>query len=111
MNIFRRYSLFTGIAMALLAASMLLFSTVNAGQDNKVPDAATTTQAFAVENMTCATCPITVKEAMNKLDGVISVKVDLESESANVEYNPAIVSADEISAASTNVGFPTSLLD
>ena len=69
------------------------------------------TQTFKVRNMTCATCPLTVRAAMKRLDGVISVAVDLETEIATVVFDPVIVRAEEIAGASTNVGFPATVLE
>ena len=42
------------------------------------------TQNFLVENMTCATCPITVRKAMEQVTGVSKVVVDFEKKSALV---------------------------
>ena len=61
---------------------------------------------FAIANMTCPTCPITVKAAMSAVHGVRSVKVDLNSKTATVEFDPKLTSAAAIAAASTNAGFP-----
>ena len=61
---------------------------------------------FAIENMTCALCPVTVKKSMSKVDGVQSVKVDFEAKTATVRFDPARTSLAAIAAASTNVGYP-----
>ncbi len=63
-------------------------------------------QTFKVEKMSCATCPITVKKAMQRVDGVKSVKVDLDSKTAVAVYDPSVTTAEKIAAASTDVGFP-----
>ncbi len=63
-------------------------------------------QSFAIDNMTCAMCPITVRKAMQKVDGVQSVKVDFEAKTAHVVYDPAKASAADIAAASTRAGYP-----
>ena len=64
------------------------------------------TTTFKVANMTCALCPITVRKAMEKVDGVKSVAVDLGAKTATVTYNPAIASPTSIGAASTDAGYP-----
>lgn len=64
------------------------------------------TARFSIENMTCATCPISVRNAMGRVDGVKSVDVDFEAKTATVVYDPAVTTAAEIAAASTNVGYP-----
>jgi mercuric ion binding protein len=63
------------------------------------------TVAFDVEKMTCATCPIAVRKAMQRVDGVKEVEVSLESKSAVVTFDPSVTTAIEIGQASTDVGF------
>ena len=63
-------------------------------------------QTFTIDNMTCAMCPITVRKAMQKVDGVQSVKVDFDSKTASVTFDPAKASAADIAAASTRAGYP-----
>jgi len=64
------------------------------------------TQTFAIENMYCALCPVTVRKAMEGVAGVKSVKVDFEAKTAAVVYNPSAATVAAIAAASTNVGYP-----
>ena len=64
------------------------------------------TVTFDVEKMTCATCPISVRKAMQRVDGVKEVKVDLETKSAVVTFDAGITTVAEIGKASTDVGFP-----
>lgn len=61
---------------------------------------------FDVENMTCATCPITVRLAMEAVEGVRSVEIDFETKTATVVFDPAIASPAAIGSASTNAGYP-----
>jgi mercuric ion binding protein len=61
---------------------------------------------FHVEKMTCATCPITVRKAMERVDGVKEVSVDLDSKTATVIYDSRLTDTEKIAASSTNVGFP-----
>ncbi len=69
------------------------------------------TQVFAIENMTCATCPITVRKAMEKVDGVHSVKVDFDAKTSTVTYDPSVATAEQIAKASTNAGYPARLVE
>ncbi len=66
------------------------------------------TKVFRVEQMTCATCPITVKAAMAAVTGVSAVDVDFESKTATVTYDPAVATPAAIATASTNAGYPAS---
>jgi mercuric ion binding protein len=63
-------------------------------------------QIFAIENMTCALCPLTVKTAMEGVSGVKSVAVDFEAKTATVVYDSSVATAEAIAAASTNVDYP-----
>lgn len=69
------------------------------------------TQKFAVENMTCATCPITVRKAMEKVKGVTKVVVDFDNKIATAVFDPAVTTADAIAAASTSAGYPAQALE
>ncbi|ASK89652.1 heavy-metal-associated domain-containing protein [Sphingorhabdus sp. SMR4y] len=64
------------------------------------------TASFSVENMTCATCPITVRRAMEGVAGVHDVTIDYETKTATANFDPARTTAGAIAAASTNAGYP-----
>ena len=64
------------------------------------------TQTFTVAKMTCAACPITVRTAMQRVDGVRSVKIDFEAKTAIVTFDPAVTTAGEIAQASADAGYP-----
>lgn len=66
---------------------------------------------FTVDNMTCATCPITVRQAMQRVEGVKEVTVDFDSKIATVIYDATLTDAQEIEDASSNVGFPATVID
>jgi len=65
---------------------------------------------FAVENMTCATCPITVRRAMMGVEGVKEVAVDYQAKTATARFDPTLTSIGAIAAASTNAGYPAKLM-
>lgn len=83
-------------------------SPTDAGNNaSEVINTANLTEAtFTIENMTCATCPITVRKAMRRVEGVYSVKVDFKTKQAHVSFDPALTTADKIAAASTEQGYP-----
>lgn len=68
-------------------------------------------QTFTIENMTCAACPITVRKAMSRVEGVQSVAVNFEGRTATAVYDPAITNAAAIGEASSSVGFPAQPVD
>jgi mercuric ion binding protein len=67
------------------------------------------TVTFAVENMTCASCPYTVKQSMASVPGVTRVNVSFEAKTATVTFDDSKATADAIAAASTNAGYPAHL--
>ncbi|VAV93772.1 hypothetical protein MNBD_ALPHA06-2329 [hydrothermal vent metagenome] len=73
---------------------------------------ATQTKAqFAIKNMTCASCPISVRTAMKRVDGVQTVAVDFDSKIATVTFDPSRTNAQSVADASTNVGYPASKVE
>jgi len=64
------------------------------------------TAIFAIEKMTCATCPITVKRAMKAVDGVSNVDINFAEKTATVVFDPTVVTVEQVGAASTNAGYP-----
>ncbi len=69
------------------------------------------TQTFAIEKMTCPACPLTVKKAMTTVEGVRSVTVDFDAKTATAVFDPTVTTAQEIAAASANVGYPATPID
>ena len=67
------------------------------------------TVTFDVEKMTCATCPIAVRKAMQRVNGVKDVSVDFEGKTATVTFDRTATTSAEIGTASTDVGFPASV--
>jgi mercuric ion binding protein len=73
-------------------------------------NAAEQTQSYSVEKMTCALCPVTVKKAIEKVDGVTSVKVDFDTKTATVTFDDDVATSDAVAEASTNAGYPAVLI-
>lgn len=71
--------------------------------------AATRTVTLDVQNMTCAVCPITVKKALEHVAGVQQVIVDYASKTATVEFDYATVTTDQLTEATKNAGYPSSV--
>ena len=63
---------------------------------------------FDVGGMTCAACQAHVDRAVNKLDGVQSVAVNLLAGSMLVDYDPAQVTPDDICTAVDRAGYSAS---
>ena len=67
------------------------------------------TVTLDVKNMTCATCPITVKKSLEKVPGVSAVKVDYDKKTATVTYDPDKAKPDALTHATTDAGFPSTV--
>lgn len=100
----------------IIAASVLALGTVGAlattpfsplaAQSAATQVAAAQTATFAVQNMTCTLCPVTVRKAMEGVAGVKSVAVDFDAKTATVIFDPSVTSIEAIAGASTNAGYP-----
>lgn len=64
---------------------------------------------FNVKGMTCSSCKAHVEKAVNKLDGIQSVNVNLLSNNMIVEYNESILSDEKIIDAVVNAGYSASV--
>ena len=58
-----------------------------------------------IGGMTCAMCVKTNEEALKKLDGVVSVNVNLGAEKAYVTYNPKLVTIADFKKAIESMGY------
>ena len=64
--------------------------------------AASQTVTLSVPDMTCAACPITVKLALSKVEGVSQVSVSYPDREAVVTFN------DALTEATSDAGYPSS---
>lgn len=65
------------------------------------------TVTLAVQNMSCATCPYTVKASLLAVPGVAKVAVSFEQKTAIVEYDDAKTNIKALTSATTNAGYPS----
>jgi len=63
------------------------------------------TTTLKIEGMTCAACSARVEKALQKIDGVISASVNLTTEKASVEYDPAQVDEAALAQAIEKTGY------
>lgn len=99
--------LLIGPAALAMAGSGVALALGGSAQDRPAATATAQRQTtFAIEHMTCATCPITVKKAMEGVAGVTAVRVDFAAKTARATYDTRRTNAAAIAAASTNAGYP-----
>ncbi len=68
------------------------------------------TATLAVENMTCGTCPIVVKKALERVSGVTSTSVDFDKRTATVTFDPGKTTSAKLTQATTEAGFPSKVI-
>lgn len=64
---------------------------------------------LAVSNMDCATCPITVRKALERVAGVESAKVDFKTKLAVVAFDPSKTKPEALVKATTDAGYPSTV--
>jgi len=58
-----------------------------------------------ISGMGCASCAIKIEKSLNNLDGVDSAQVNLGTEEASVDYDPAKINLAELEGAVEKVGY------
>lgn len=96
-------------ALACGGCAMPSTGTAPSSTEATTPATATSTASLHVEGMTCASCSVAIKVALGKLDGVVSVTVDVEGKKAMVTYDPAKVTPDAIAKKVSDLGYPTTV--
>ncbi len=100
-------NVFAGLAALAVASSGIAYVAGGDAQGRTAQSNVAQRQAlFAIEHMTCATCPISVRTAMRGVSGVSAVQVDFDAKTARVTYDPRRATVAKIAAASTNAGYP-----
>jgi mercuric ion binding protein len=69
--------------------------------------AALRTVTLSVAGMTCAACPITIKKALLRVDGVQKVEVSYEKQEAVVTFDDAKTTIAVLMEATKRAGFPS----
>src|SRR5438094_5244757 len=71
--------------------------------------AATTCRAtFALEGMTCASCAMRIEKGLKKVPGVADATVNLATERATVNFDPAQATMDDLVKKVEAVGYKAS---
>jgi mercuric ion binding protein len=71
--------------------------------------AAQKTVILAVPGMTCAACPITVKKALTRVEGVDQVEVDYARRQASVRFDDARTDTEKLIRATAGAGYPSTV--
>lgn len=88
-------------SLAILLSALAIAAGAHAAADRNV--------TLQVSNMTCATCPIAVRMALEKVPGVETAKVDFKSKLAVVKFDSAKTTLEVLMKATADAGFPSTL--
>lgn len=67
------------------------------------------TVTLDLPTMNCAMCPITVKKALTRVEGVSNAEVSYEEKEAVVTFDDAKTTAESLIKATTNAGYPSTV--
>lgn len=87
-----------------LALSLVLLSAVSTASV-----AATHSVTLTVPGMTCPTCPITVRKALNKVAGVEGIIPDVAKKTVTVTYDDSKTRPTALMQATANAGYPSTV--
>ena len=73
--------------------------------------AAEQTIKLSVPGMSCASCPYMIKQAISKVDGIKLVDATMVDRTATVTFEDTVTTVQEISQATANIGYPSTLID
>ena len=90
----------------ILAITALALAILAAGDAR----AAERTVTLKIDNLFCASCPYIVKQVLAEVPGVRTVKVSFKNKTALVKFDDGETSVAALTAATANVGFPSTLL-
>jgi mercuric ion binding protein len=68
------------------------------------------TVTLSLPTMDCPVCPITVKKALGKVEGVSRAEVDFAKRQAVVNFDDAKTSAEALTRATKDAGYPSTVV-
>lgn len=102
-----RRNILSAIALSFLTISAVFAWELGAPNEGVVAaQAQAVEREFIVEGMHCASCPVTVRVAAERVKGVKKARVSMKQGRAWVTFDSAITSAEAIAAAITKAGYP-----
>lgn len=104
------------LALGLVASPWIIKAATDSTETVRAQEAApalappgATRAVLSVSGMTCASCTVTVKQALTAIPGVREALVTYEPAQAVVTYDPSSVTPEQLAQAVTEVGYPTRL--
>ena len=104
----KKIPVFAALFVTFFAASAWIgLSYANDSTASEATQAETATIELAVQNMTCATCPIAVRKSLERVEGTLDVEVDYATKLARVTYDPRRTNVAALTQATTAAGYPS----
>lgn len=97
--------LFAGFPYYSGPVASLLLSRSAASQDSASQAPVFKRVSFAVDGMTCASCAKSVEIKIRELKGVRDVNVSYDQSRADVEFNPKVVTVEQLKEAIQKAGY------
>jgi periplasmic mercuric ion binding protein len=100
----RNLAFIFALVLSVLGGVLTTSTTAQAGELKTI--------TLSVDKMTCNMCPITVKKALRKVDGVSEVSAKYEGDGigwATVTYDPSKVKIEDLTFATEQAGYPSRL--
>ncbi len=94
-------------ALGLMLSPWLIRVTNPPAADAGPAPVSTARVVLDVDGMTCASCHVTVRQALLNVDGVEAAEVTFEPPRAVVTYDPTRVTVDALTAATARAGYPS----
>ncbi len=67
------------------------------------------TVTLDLPTMDCPMCPVTIKMALQKVEGVTKAEVSLETKQAVIVFEDTVTDAVALVRATTNAGYPSTI--
>lgn len=100
LNLPREKTMTHGSNKLALALLLSITSAVAAGLETAVMD---------LQRIHCVACLRTVEKALDKVPGVEDTRLDLESRTATVQYDPVRTDPESLVRATAEAGFPATV--
>lgn len=95
----------TGLLILSLSSSTLWMPAAHAETTVAQPNQQQTV-TLNIENMACAMCTVTIKKALQKVEGVQKVTVEYDSKTATVTFDGIKTDSAALIKATTDAGYP-----
>ena len=86
--------------LSYIILATFLFLSVQANAEQKEV-------SLKIDKMDCPSCPFMIKQAIEKIDGVESASVSMETKIAKIHFDDTKATTGDFIATTTELGFPS----